>query len=111
MVIKNETKKIILSDTAIQAKTFKQKALGLLAEKKGTAMIFQTRFGIHTFCMKYPIDVLVLDKENKVTAYKQNMKANTIYFWNPLYKSLIELPHGIINATNTQLGDQISSDS
>ena len=107
MVIKNETKKTTLSESAVFAKTFKQKAFGLLLAGKTDAMIFQTRFGIHTFFMKYPIDVLVLDEDNKIAVLKKKLKQNRIFVWNPKYNTVIELSEGIIEKTQTTYADTV----
>ena len=108
MVIKNETKKTILSDNAIIAKSFIQKTFGLILEKKADAMIFQTRFGIHTFFMKYPIDVLILDKQKRVVKMKVSLKPNSIYLWNPKFETVIELTEETIQKTKTEFFDHIS---
>jgi uncharacterized membrane protein (UPF0127 family) len=107
MVIKNQIKNTILSESAVKAETFTQKTFGLILSKKPNSMIFQTRFGIHTFFMKYPIDVLVLNKENKVATLKNNLKPNRIFVWNIKHDNIIELPEGTIKKTATRIGDHI----
>jgi uncharacterized membrane protein (UPF0127 family) len=106
MTIKNESKETILSSHLVIAKTWKQKAFGLIIAKKGTSMLFKTRSGIHTFFMRYPIDVLVLDKENKVAALKHELKPNRIFLWNIKYTTIIEFQSGTLDKTN--IGDKIS---
>ena len=106
MVIKNETNNTTLAKSAITAKSLKQKTFGLIVHTIPTTMIFQTRYGIHTFFMKYPIDVLVLDKNKKVAAIKENLKPNRIFTWNTKHDTVIEFPSGTLNKTN--IGDQIS---
>lgn len=108
MVIKNKTKNKTLSENATEAKTFLQKSFGLIRESKGTAMIFQTRFGIHTFFMQYPIDVLILDKENKIVAMKENLQSNKLFVWDLNFDKVIELPAGTINQSSTEIHDKIS---
>ena len=105
MVIKNKTTGKILATDAIKAETYFQKTFGLIFSKPKT-MIFRTRFGIHTFFMRYPIDVLVLDKENKVAAIKENLKPNRIFLWNIKHEILIEFPPETL--PQTKIGDQIS---
>lgn len=108
MVIKNETKKTVLSNNAIIANSFKQKAFGLILEKKADAMIFQTRFGIHTFFMKQPIDVLVLDNLKKVVKIKENLKPNSIFLWNPKYDLVIELPKETVKKIKIEIGNIVN---
>lgn len=69
---------------------------GLLGTKKANSIYFQTRFGIHTFGMHYPIDVVILDNQYCVRVTKQKLKPNTFFFWNPLFQHVIELPEGAV---------------
>jgi len=73
-----------------------EKSQGLLGSKKPHPLLLRTRFGIHTFGMKFPIDVIILDKENRVVALRKNVKPNRLYFWNPMYNTVLELPLGTI---------------
>jgi uncharacterized membrane protein (UPF0127 family) len=100
MTIKNDSKNSVLSTHAVIAKTWKQKTFGLILAPKGTAMLFKTRSGIHTFFMKYPIDVLVLDKDNKVVAVKHELKPNRIFLWNVKYDTIIEFPNKTLDKTS-----------
>lgn len=106
MVIKNETTGKTLADSAIKAKSWKDKAFGLILHKTPTTMLFQTRLGIHTFFMRYPIDVAIVDKDNKVRAIKENLKPNRIFLWNVTYDTIIEFPDGTLK--KTKLGDTLS---
>ncbi len=108
MIIRNETNKTVLSTNAIKATTFKHKSFGLIIAKKGTAMIFQTRFGIHTFFMNYPIDVVILNKQNTVVSIKKNLLPNKIFLWNPKYATIIELPEGSLAVSQTDQGNKLS---
>lgn len=80
-----------------KTKNLKEKVLGLIGAKQPYALMLKTRFGIHTFGLKFPIDVLILDKNNKVVKMKKSLKPNNIFLWNPLLDKVIELPQGTIN--------------
>jgi uncharacterized membrane protein (UPF0127 family) len=105
MGVKNITKKTIVAKQVVEANGMLQKSFGLLLYKAPKAMLFQTRFGIHTFFMRYPIDVVILDKEFKVVALKIDMKPGRIFVWNPRYEYVLELPQGSIVETKTSLHD------
>lgn len=107
MKIRNATKKTILSTDAIEAKSLKAKSLGLITAKEPQTLLFKTRFGIHTFGMKFPIDVIVLDRNYKILALRKNLKPNNIFVWNPKYDVVIELPEETIEKTKTERGDRI----
>jgi uncharacterized membrane protein (UPF0127 family) len=83
-----------------------EKVQGLIG-KKITPISFSTRYGIHTFGMQKPIDVLVLDKHNTVVAMYNQLKPNRIFFWNPRYTRIIELPEGTIQQKKIHKGEFI----
>ena len=88
--------------------TLKDKTLGLIGKKNPEPVFLKTRFGIHTFGLKFPIDVLILDKENKVVKLKENLKPNSFFFWNPKYNNVLELPKGTIINSKIKIGSTIS---
>lgn len=90
-----------------EAKTLKEKAIGLLGTSKPFALFFQTHFGIHTFGMKYPIDVLILDRDDHVKAAKTHLPPNQLYFWNPLFSKVIELPAGTIKRLHIHPNERV----
>jgi len=69
---------------------------GLLGTKKPEAILIRTRFGIHTFGLSYPIDIVILDKRNIVKTIKTKLMPNRLFFWNPMYDKVIELPEGTV---------------
>ena len=105
MKIINHTKNVLITEKLLIPTTLLDQFLGLLKHKKPTAMLFKTRFGIHTFGMHYAIDVLILDKENNVVAMKENMLPNKIFLWNPKYETVLELPTETIKIKKINLGD------
>ena len=71
-------------------------------------MLFKTRYGIHTFGMKYPIDIVILDNQNRVAVLKKAMEQNRIFLWNIKYETVLELPAGTIEKTKTQILDIVA---
>jgi uncharacterized membrane protein (UPF0127 family) len=82
--------------TVCKKTSFFAKTKGLIGEKKPQAIYFETRWGIHTFGLQFPIDVLIMNEQNKVVKLKENLKPNRIFLWNPRYKSVLELPAAMI---------------
>lgn len=74
----------------------KEKSIGLIGKKRIEPVFFSTRWGLHTFGVLSPIDVLVLDKKYRVVKLIENLPPNRIFFWNPKYKNIVELPPGTI---------------
>jgi uncharacterized membrane protein (UPF0127 family) len=102
-VIINQTQKTILAREYTFVKGF-EKIKGLLGENETKTLIFETRFGIHTFLLNSPIDLLILDK-NGVVRLTKTVKPNRLAFWNIKYKTVIELPNNTISRTKTKVGD------
>lgn len=63
--------------------------------------------GVHTFGMKFPIDVLFLDRNNLVIAIKKELAPNRMTLIYPRAITVIELSSGMIEATATKIGNQI----
>ena len=75
---------------------FWQKMVGLAENIPGDAVYFRTRFGIHTFGLARPIDVLVLDNNGKLGAVFCELAPGQIRFWNPKFQHVFELPAGTL---------------
>lgn len=103
-MIVNATKKRIIAKHFSKTNGFGN-ITGLLGKNKPEALIFKTRFGIHTFFMKFSIDLLIVDKNKKVIIAKRNVKPNRIVIWNFLYNTVIELPPGSLYKSKTTKGD------
>ncbi|HVF69711.1 MAG TPA: DUF192 domain-containing protein [Xanthomonadales bacterium] len=84
-----------------------EKIRGLTGVKKPFAVFFRTRFGIHTFGMKFPIDVLILDQKNRVVKLAVSVKPNRIFLWNPIFNTVIELPAGEVKKHKIKRGQFI----
>ena len=89
-------------------KSLKAKSVGLLGANHAHPVYFTTRWGIHTFGLLFPIDVLVLDKDNKVAHVAHQLKPNAVFVWNPKHFHVIELPAGEIQKMDIVKGDTIS---
>ncbi len=110
MKIINLTNNAVLADRARVADTFWTRLVGLLNRKsleKGEALILKPCSSIHTFFMRFSIDVLFLDKKGKVIglfSVFRSFRVSPVYFGVYL---AIELPAGTLQLTQTKLGDSI----
>ena len=83
---------------------------GLLGKKelpKGAALWIKPCFSVHTFFMKFPIDVIFLNKNHLVIAAITDLYPNRLTRIYPQSFGVLELPSGTIAATNTEVGDEI----
>ncbi len=104
-MIKNVTKNTLISQNHDIANKFLDKTLGLLKKDSNSCLVIKTRFGIHTIGMKNPIDILILDRKNKVARLKENLSPQRIFIWNPKLDTVLEIPMGSIKKSSTTLGD------
>ena len=83
---------------------------GLLGKKElpiGDALWIKPCFSVHTFFMKFPIDVLFLNKKNQVIAAVASLTPNRLTRLYPQSFSVLELPVNTIEGTETEIQDFI----
>jgi hypothetical protein len=99
----------VLADRADVADTSAKRRTGLLKHtglEPGEGLWIVPCEGVHTFAMKFIIDVVFLSKKRKVLKIRPNMKKRRIAV-SLLAHSVLELPAGTLNRTGTQKGDQL----
>ncbi len=76
------------------ATSFKDKLIGLMNKKNiDYGLLIKNCKSIHTFFMLENIDVILLDKNNKILKIKRNVKPNKIIFFNHKKRTnILELP-------------------
>lgn len=84
--------------------TFLAKSRGLISTHSPNPVFFKTRWGIHTFLMKYPLDIVIADSRFKVIKIKEGLMPNRIFIWNPKYLHVFELPAGTIRKEKISIG-------
>ena len=89
------------------AKSIKERVLGLILKGEQNGLLLKTRFGIHTFGMGRGLDVLVLNDDNKAVKLKENLKPNGIFIWNPRFSRVLELERGTIRKYKIKLGVRV----
>ena len=74
----------------------------------GQALVIDPCTSIHMFFMRFPIDVLYLDRDHRVVRAQQGIRPWRI---GPLYtkgaRFVIELPAGTIKRSGTVAGDHL----
>lgn len=106
----NATKEAVIAREAQLAASLGQRMKGLLGKKSlsaDEALILKPCCSIHTFFMRFAIDVLFLDKNMRIIRLIQNMSPSRL---SPIVWAscmAIELPAGKISQTNTHVGDRV----
>lgn len=106
MIIKDKTQGKLISENAKFAKSFFDRLFGLLDPKNPRFLIIKTHFGIHSFFMGEPIDVVLLDDSYKVKKLK-SLHPYRLFFYNPIYSVVIEMPEKTIKKLGIRLNDKI----
>ena len=81
--------------------------LGKCEMGKGDSLWIKHCMSIHTFFMRFSIDVIFMNKKNQVVAVRKNLKPYRVTCLYPKATSVLELPAGTIEATSTEVGDEI----
>lgn len=106
----NARNREILADDVELAVRVTERMKGLLGRKqffKGKSLWIKPCKSIHTIGMKFPIDVIFLDKNNIIINIKNHFLPNRISSLFLNASSVLELPSGTLVATDTRIGDQI----
>ncbi len=108
----NVTRGDVLADRAELATSFWARFMGLMGRGElpsGGGLVLQPGGGIHMMFMRIPLDVIHVDKRDRVTHVLRGIKP---WRFGPLFvggKRAIELPVGA--AASVQVGDEISVDA
>ena len=107
--ITNLTRKTELGDSIDLADTSAKRRTGLLKHERlapGEGLWIVPCESVHTFFMKFPIDVVFLNKKRKVVKIRAAMPRwrMALCLWA---HSVLELPSGMAAATDTARGDQL----
>lgn len=104
----NNTKGVVLAEDVFVARSLFHRIKGLIGRKlllPGQGIILEPCNSIHTFFMRFPIDVLFVNREYRIIELIPDFCPNRIslIYWRSA--KVIELPAGKIKSTNTQLQD------
>lgn len=111
MKLINEISKKIISENLIRADNYYKRLKGLMFTDylpENSAMHIIPCNEIHTFFMKYSIDVLYLDKNNKIISMDEELIPGKIGRLIKGSNSVIELPPGKIKKEGIEIGQVLS---
>jgi len=105
MILFNKTNGTNIVDDVCVLKTFYQKSKGLIYESTPHSIFFKTRWGIHSFGVRFPIDVVICDTKMRVAVLREKFLPNRMFFWSPRFFNVFELPSETIKKSNIKIGD------
>jgi uncharacterized membrane protein (UPF0127 family) len=107
----NTTRGAALAEHCGEARSFLARGRGLMGRPDlapGEGLLIDPCSSVHSFFMRFPIDVVFADKAHRVVGLTAAMPPNRPYAgaWRARY--VVELPAGTIAATGTQVGDTLA---
>lgn len=107
----NATRGTVLGDRIGVAETSLSRMVGLLGKTgldPGAGLLIIPSQAVHTIAMRFPIDVVFVDRNSRVAHVQPSLVPNRIsgLHWKARY--VLELPTGVIAQTSTAIGDQLS---
>ena len=109
MPVINLTKQTWLATKVRKADNFLTRLVGLLKRTNlgpEEALWLMPSKGIHTIGMKFPIDVVFLNRNNHVVGLMSGLGPNRISAIHFTGYSVLELPSGTIKKSGSEIGDQ-----
>ncbi len=109
-MIRNQTRGTVLGDAVELADTSEKRRTGLLKHERlepGHGLWIVPCESVHTFFMKFPIDLVYVDKRNKVRKVRHSVAPWRLSACLPAH-SVIELPAGTAEQSGTQAGDELA---
>jgi uncharacterized membrane protein (UPF0127 family) len=111
VMIRNATRDSTISAAGKRAASFWARGRGLMFTDglpEDGALVIEPCSSIHMFFMRFSLDVLYVDREDRVVRVQQGIKPWRLGpLFTPGARYVIELPVGTIQRSGTQVGDQL----
>jgi uncharacterized membrane protein (UPF0127 family) len=110
VLVRNQTRNTVLGDAVEVADTSEKRRTGLLKHTRldpGSGLWIVPCESVHTFFMKFPIDLVYLDKNRKVRKVSHAVPAWRLSACLTAH-SILEFPAGTAKESGTQPGDELS---
>ena len=108
----NRTRTTYLATELMIARTHWTRFRGLMATdgsrfRRGQGLWISPSHGVHTFAMRFPIDVVYLDRDRIVIHVEEELRPWRMAAVRIRAASVLELPTGAIRESQTALGDLV----
>lgn len=106
----NTTRGTVVASRAARASSFLARLRGLMFQADlppGGGLVIEPNSNIHTFWMRFPIDVIFVDRQDRVVGLVTAMPPNRPFAGARRARRTIELPAGTIATSRTELGDTL----
>lgn len=109
--ITNTTRDTSLGTRVRVASSLRDRGVGLLRTPEvlpGEGLLIERTASIHMFFMRYPIDVVFVDRRGRVTRTVIRLRPWRVVWWARGARDCIELRAGALDGTGTRTGDQLA---
>ena len=109
LLVRNLTRGTVLGDRVEVADTSRKRRTGLLKHERlepGEGLWIVPCESVHSFFMKFPFDLVYLDRGKKVRRTRRDMAPWRVSACLTAH-SILELPVGVIESSGTEPGDQL----
>lgn len=109
--VRNSTRGTVVGEKIAVADTFLSRLVGLLRVSSldpGEGLLIHPSQGVHTLGMKFPIDVIFLDRKLRVLEMRRALKPFRMTTLNFSTSSILELPVNAIEESLTEVDDQLA---
>ena len=113
MVVYNQTRGVAVATRAKWSRTFWSRLRGLLGRTSldvGEGLIIEPCQGVHTWFMRFSIDVLHVAADGRVVRIVPNLRPWHVGPVVPGGRLVVEIPAGTVLATGTKEGDVLIVD-
>lgn len=98
----------VIAEQVEIARSLKVRLVGLIGRNgfpKGSALVIPGCRQVHTFLMRFPIDIIFTDAQDNVIRIIEHLKPCRVSGYCRAAMRAIELPAGTLSACGIQIGD------
>lgn len=110
VLVRNQSRNTVLGEAIDVADSSSKRRVGLLRHERllpGEGLWIVPCESVHTFFMKFPIDLVYVDRKRKVRKVRHAVAPWKLSACLSAH-SVLELPAGTVERTGTQPGDELS---
>jgi uncharacterized protein len=108
--VRNQTRGTVVAEHCVMAQSLRDRTVGLLGRSElsaGEGLWIERSPSIHMFFMRFAIDAVFVDGDDRVVRVVEWLRPWRIVAWVMGARDCIELPAGSVRGTGTQVGDQL----
>jgi uncharacterized membrane protein (UPF0127 family) len=109
--VTNPARGTVLAERCQLASSLRDRTVGLLGQaglEDGQGLWIERSPSIHMFFMRFAIDAVFVDEQDRVVRIVEHLRPWRIVAWARGARDCIELPAGSVRGTETQVGDQLA---